>query len=202
MEQVDYKHLVESAGVGSHEVPSVGDVPPIDGIKVAKVEEQLNEENKDRMEPMTRAQVEGLRSLLRKEAESIVLDNPKGKITARPVAGRPDLHSPALAKAREMSSSNDHIIFANRTPLQREFREYQGFAPVLDETGKEITVMDTVAMKMPNVQYDEVVGGPRQERRSAREARSPEKQFKDVAKQEGLQTFGDITYDDGSNDGK
>lgn len=73
-------------------------------------------------------------------------------------------------------------------------RRFEGYSPVKDASGQEVHVGDAVLMAMPRRKYEETIQKPLKARKQYRkEAISG--QFHAAGKQLGVETFGDIKYD-------
>jgi len=107
--------------------------------------------------------------------------------------GPPDMRSRMDAKYKKAHPDRFHWWVTNH-PTLLPLRRAQGFEPVLDKNGSEVTDLDGVLMSMPLAKAEEEILRPNQEsRQRMREAIGGE--FKEQAADMGVETFDDIKYD-------
>lgn len=107
--------------------------------------------------------------------------------------GPPDMRSRMDAKYKKEHPDRFHWWVTNH-PTLLPLRRAQGFEPVHDKNGSEVTDLDGVLMSMPLAKAEEEILRPnRESRQRMREAVGGE--FKEQAADMGVETFDDIKYD-------
>lgn len=85
--------------------------------------------------------------------------------------------------------------FVTNNESIRSLRRAQGYEPVRDEDGNEVRYMDGILMGIPEQRYKEEIEADREYRKSLRR-QSLREHLQRQGEQSGVQTFGDIDFDD------
>jgi hypothetical protein len=104
-------------------------------------------------------------------------------------------HQSKLVEEHKEKLKGKRSRFVTNNESLRSLRRAQGYEPVRDEDGNEVRYMDGVLMGIPERRYEEEIASDREYRKSLRRQQLREN-FKDKAAESGMDTFGDIDFDD------
>jgi len=107
-------------------------------------------------------------------------------------------HQDRLVKLHIDKTTGKEVLFANNKPEIRSLRRSQGWEPVLDEKGDEVRYIDGVMMTMDPGKFQEEIRKPKEIKKALRR-KSISKRFHERGKDMNVETFGDITYDEGKD---
>jgi hypothetical protein len=112
-------------------------------------------------------------------------------------SGSPLDHQSRLAQTHSEKLKGKRARFITNDPNLRALRRYQGYDPVLDESGNEVRYMDGVLMTMNKDKYREEILKPKKERQALlKDSARHGERFRAQAEELGVEIEGTgISYD-------
>ena len=141
--------------------------------------------------------IEQLKLTLEMQERKDGVKNPiRSRIKVTAVDHGPPDHQSSLVKLYQKQLKGKYYRFANNRPDIRSLRRAQGYEPILDDKGHEVRYIDGVLMAMPRERHKDTIVQPREEKKKFRRGEIA-RRFHDEGQKQRIETFGDITYDEG-----